>query len=171
MSDNLGACTLAPRGFSKIAPPAACTGLACIEAGHVPCDRAQPMSQWQHACCVPSHPLENLSATRRLPVLRRQERLRELGQQIRSMIGFAADHHAIRPCEELLHLVDIAHATVRDDRELWEVTFHALHDVVAQGWNLAIVARRESGEHGLARVNRKYVAATRGHHADETMQS
>ena len=69
------------------------------------------------------------------------QRLLELCEHRRAVVGLAAEHHAVAPVKRIEHGARIAKAAVHDDGKLWERLLQAAHDVVAKRRHLAILFR------------------------------
>ena len=129
------------------------------ESEQVARDRRQPLAARHLALGIHRHALE-LRADRRRAVTR-FDRLEDLAEHHRPVVGLTADHHAVRPLERLSRSRSVAQAAVEHDRQVGEVLFEAACDVVAQRRDLAVVGGRPVAEHRTARVHDGAVGARR----------
>ena len=83
------------------------------------------------------------------------------------MVRGAAQHHSVHVLQLARDRLMRLDASVDDDRELREVLLQAMHIVVLEGRDLAVLLRRKALQDGVARVDQKGVCSGRGDRTDE----
>lgn len=80
-------------------------------------------------------------------------------QEPRVFVGFASDHHAVQVLQLLFHLVERLDAAVDADVQFGHLRLEAVHEIVMQRRDFAVLLGRETLEPRLAGVDNEYAAA------------
>src|SRR5580658_413024 len=142
---QLGAGAGNARSLAQRAAKIAGARLAAIEPQHMARDRAEALAGCELTLAVARHALQQRGARRRRGGLRR-ERPMQLREHERPVIRLTAQHDAVAPGERGQHRLRVAQSAVDHERQRRELCLEALHHVVAQRRDLAVLLRRQSAE-------------------------
>ena len=150
-AENCKACVRFDRFDRKMAAKGARPGYATEQAQHVPGHGVEPRAARKFALDMGDKGLGR--RLRRCKGRRLAEQHGIDGQQTpRVLIGGASHHHAIEAPEMVQRLVDVRDAAVEHDVKTGVRGFEPVDARVIERRDVAILARRETIEPGLARV-------------------
>ncbi len=114
--------------LTDVTTPGACAGLRCEEPQHVARYAVQRHALPQLSIDVRQHTFHDVGSRGCLPV--RIEMLFELGQEVRLVIGLAADHGAIDMLQDVVNFAERRETTIDDDLEPGQVAFQLVYALV-----------------------------------------
>ncbi len=166
LEQQLGTGVAQPRGVGEDLPKPSPAALPVVEPEHVAGDRAQRRAAHE-LCLRVRHEVANHLRARARRALVAEHLPVRAREQVRVVVRGAAEHHAVDVCELAVDRRPVADAAVQHDHEFRELGDEPVHDLVAQRRDLAVLLRRESLQHGIARVHDEHLAARCGDRTDE----
>src|SRR3954468_1697304 len=169
IAQKLGAHDGPHRMRRNVAAEGARAGHALEQPEHMAGHRMQPRAAREFALDVRKKRLDRGLGRRRRRGRAIDERI-DLEQAPRLLIRSAAHHHTVDMVEMLRGIFDAADPAIDRDIELRPSALQPIHAIVIERWDIAVLARRESVEPGLARVNDERVDTCRDHIAGQRVE-